>query len=124
MAPAPPGPPTEATGNTSKTDNTATTTETVVNSESQNNARGQSRRLPNNIADLNQLLASLTEEYSNNPSVTLKDQLEAVATKVQQFEWQSKPLASISEAKNNLKIQIEASSDPQRDLGLIRIDEI
>ena len=116
-APAPPGPPTEATGNTSKTDNTATTTETVVNSES----RGQSRRLPNNIADLNQLLASLTEEYSNSPSVTLKDQLEAVATKVHQFEWQAKPLAAISEAKNNLEIQINASSDPQKDLGLIRM---
>ena len=46
-----------------------------------------------------------------------------MATKVHKFQWQSCPLASISEAKDNLQVQIDASSDPPRDIGLYRMME-
>ena len=107
-------PPANASGNT---DNTATTASTVVN-ETRNQSR---RRLPNNIADLNNLLSTLTAEYSTSPSDALKDQLEAVASRVSLFEWQSKPLAAITDAKNNLEQQINATPNPEHDLGLIRM---
>ena len=127
-APAPPGPQPSESGNSSKTgpppanasgntDNTATTASTVVN-ETRNQSR---RRLPNNIADLNNLLSTLTAEYSTSPSDALKDQLEAVASRVSLFEWQSKPLAAITDAKNNLELQINATPNPEHDLGLIRM---